>query len=146
QQAEEAWRRGGAFIPVENPTIKELLNRAAEELTKEKIEQKFPGQPRVQAVILRTVGDTYLGIGEYARAIDHLERANALCAAHQDPDKQLMSAIMNNQAIAYEAVGRVTEAIRLFERARDMRIATKGPDHGDTLINMHNLARAYRAA
>ena len=56
------------------PTIKELLDRAAAELTPEKIEQEFPQQPLVQAEILHTVGIAYLYVGDFAKAVAHLER------------------------------------------------------------------------
>src|SRR5262249_16357429 len=66
---------GGRFEAQESPTIKELLDRAADSLTADRIEAKFPRQPRVQAEILRTVGSTYLAVGDYDKAIDHLVRA-----------------------------------------------------------------------
>ena len=66
----------------ENPTIRELLDRAARELTPDKIEANFPNQPLVQAEILLTVGDTYRGIGEYERAIGFLQRSLALYQQH----------------------------------------------------------------
>ncbi|MGA2259293.1 MAG: serine/threonine-protein kinase, partial [Thermoguttaceae bacterium] len=61
----------------ENPTIRELLDRAAKELAPEKIDASFPNQPLVQAEILQTVGRTYLGVGGFKRAIDFLERSTA---------------------------------------------------------------------
>ena len=41
-----------------NPTIGELLDRAAVELSEAKIEANFPGQPLLQAELLFTVGNT----------------------------------------------------------------------------------------
>jgi serine/threonine protein kinase/tetratricopeptide (TPR) repeat protein len=146
QQADAAVRGGGAFKAVENPTIKELLNRAAAELAPGKIEQKFSGQPLVQAEILRTIGDTYLATGDYTPAIDHLERARALYAAHLSPDQSRTLAVLNDLAVAYSYVGRLQEAIHLYEKARDLQIAAHGRNHSDTLLTLNNLARAYRAA
>src|SRR4051794_38895141 len=51
-----------------NPTVRELLDRAAAELAPDKIEAQFPKQPLVQAEILQTIGNTYRGIGEYTPA------------------------------------------------------------------------------
>jgi hypothetical protein len=62
EQANAVLQLGGEFEARENPTIKDLLERAAAELTPTKIETKFPNQPQVQASILQTVGETYWGI------------------------------------------------------------------------------------
>jgi non-specific serine/threonine protein kinase/serine/threonine-protein kinase len=55
-----------------NPTIRELLDRAAEELTPDKIESNFPNEPLVQSGLLQTVGETYRGVGEFERAVGFL--------------------------------------------------------------------------
>src|SRR5256885_12453301 len=66
-----------------NPTIKELLDRAAAGLAPDKIESKFPGQPEVQASILKTVGLKYLGTGDYGGAVEFLVRASKLCRSEE---------------------------------------------------------------
>ena len=78
EQADAVRLSGGGFETTENPTIKELLDRAAAELMPGKIEAKFPRQPEVQASILQTVGATYRGVGEYAKAVDFLTRSSDL--------------------------------------------------------------------
>ena len=57
-----------------NPTIRELLDRAALGLAPETINASFPKQPRLQAELLQTIGDTYRGIGEYGQAEAFLSR------------------------------------------------------------------------
>src|SRR5262249_24905267 len=47
------------FKAVENPTIKDLLERAASELAPDRIELKFPKQLLVQAELLQTLGFSY---------------------------------------------------------------------------------------
>ena len=66
-QAELLRLTGGEFEAQENPTVKELLDRAAAELTADKIEEKFPNQPRVQAEILQTIGQCLPGRGRVRR-------------------------------------------------------------------------------
>jgi hypothetical protein len=61
-------RSGGKFETKANPSIQELLDRAAIEMAPDKIDQRFPGQPEVQASILETLGRSYLGIGEYEKS------------------------------------------------------------------------------
>jgi serine/threonine protein kinase/tetratricopeptide (TPR) repeat protein len=143
-QADAALRSGGSFDVLENPTIRDLLNRAAERLTPDKIDKRFPGKPLVQAEILRTLGNSYLVTGEYTRAIEHLERAQALYAAQLGANQSTTLSAGNDLALAYNAVGRLPEAIRLLEKARDGHEPTLGSNHRHTLITLHNLARAYR--
>ena len=76
EQAEAVRLAGGRFEAQENPTVRELLDRAAAGLAGDRIEAKFPKQPRVQAEILRTIGSAYLGVGEYEKAAAHLARAD----------------------------------------------------------------------
>ncbi len=72
-QADALLRVGGlAAEAKENPTIRELLDRASRELAEDRIEANFPQQPLVQAAILKTVGVTLMGVGEYERAIAFL--------------------------------------------------------------------------
>jgi serine/threonine protein kinase len=137
---------GGGFEAKENPTIKELLDRAAAGLAPGKIEAKFPGQREVQASILKTVGDTYRGIGEYGKAVEFLARASdayreALGADHRDS-----LATLNNLALAHKKAGQLPRAIELFERAQDAQVKTLGADDRDTLATLHNLALAYQEA
>jgi serine/threonine protein kinase len=142
-QADSLRLAGAGAEAVDNPTIRELLDRAAQQLTADKIEAKFPGQPLVQAQILQTVGDSYNGVGAYAKAIAHLERAAALRQTHLGPDHLDTLATLNNLAAAYVYAGKTTTAIALFEKVRDARSATLGPHHPYTLAALNNLALAY---
>jgi serine/threonine protein kinase len=145
-QADSLRLAGAGAGAVENPTIRELLDRAARGLTAEKIEAKFPRQPLVQAEILETVGHTYLGVGDYAKAIRHLQRAADLRRTHLGPDHADTLATLNNLALAYRDAGKTAAAIALLEQVRDANITKLGPDHPDTLATLNNLAGAYRSA
>jgi serine/threonine protein kinase len=126
-----------------NPTIRELLDRAAIELAQDKIEAQFPGQPLVQAEILKTVGAAYDGIGEYDLAIAHLERAQDLHVRELGPDHIDTLATLDSLARTYLDDGRSADAARLFGQVRDGRIAKLGLDHPETLASMNDLARCY---
>ena len=143
EQADAVRQAGGVFETTENPTIKELLNRAAAELIPEKIEAKFPQQPEVQASILQTVGAAYSGIGEYPKAVDFLTQSSdiyrhTLGANHPDTLTAL-----DHLAGAYFLAGRVAEAAALYEKVRDIRSNTLGANHPQTLNTLHGLAGAY---
>jgi tetratricopeptide (TPR) repeat protein len=127
----------------ENPTIRELLDRAAKELAPEKIDANFPNQPLVQAEILQTVGNTYDGVGEYERAIGFLQRSAALCRQNLAPDHQNTLASMNNLAAVYRDAGKRELALPLLEQTLKFQKAKLGPEHPDTLASMNYLAGVY---
>ena len=115
-QADTLLQAGGLSADTkENPTIRELLDRAAKELAPETINANFPSQPLVQAEILRTVGDTYCGVGEYERAIGFLERSVALSRQLLGPDHPETLTSKNNIASTYQAAGKLDLALPLFE-------------------------------
>jgi eukaryotic-like serine/threonine-protein kinase len=147
QQADALREAGGQTADAKyNPTVRELLDRAAAELVPEKIDAQFPNQPLVQAEILQTIGDTYTRIGEYAPAIGHLQRALDLRERQLPPDHPDTLATLHNLAVAYRDAGKQPEAVRLFEQVRDTRAVNLGPDHPDTLATLHDLAVAYHHA
>jgi serine/threonine protein kinase len=147
EQANLLLREGGSSAAAkENPTIRELLDRAAKELAPETIEANFPKQPLLQADILGTVGRTYLGVGEYQRSISLLERAAALCRAKLGPDHPDTLTRMNTLAVAYREAGKLDRALPLFGETLNLRKAKLGPNHPDTLASMNDLALAYYSA
>jgi eukaryotic-like serine/threonine-protein kinase len=86
-QANALLRAGGSAAEAkENPTIRELLDRAAKELAPDSIEANFPKEPLLQAELLQTVGFTYRGIGDYERTIEFLQRLATLRKQHLGPD------------------------------------------------------------
>jgi tetratricopeptide (TPR) repeat protein len=146
EQANTLLRAGGGFQAQENPTIKELLDRAAAELAPGKIEAKFPNQPAVQASILRTVGNSYGSIGAYAKAVEFLVRASDTYRRTAGADDRATLATLNNLAEAYQAAGRLAEAIALFEQVRDAQVIKLGADDRATLVALNSLAGAYQHA
>jgi len=150
RQAEPLWQSdrlrelGDEFEFVENPTVKELLDRAAVELTPNKIEAKFPKQPLVQAEILHSVGCAYRGVGEFAKSIAFLRRASEMDARlPRRLDKDRHSWLLD-LAAACSNGGKTGEAIRILEQVRDEQLATLGPTHVETLLTLFNLCSRYR--
>jgi hypothetical protein len=128
-----------------NLTIRDLLDRAATELTPEKIEANFPAQPLLQAEILQTMGNTYGGVGEYELAVSYLKRAAALRLLHLTSDDPSTLQTLVYLAGAYRKTGKPAEAIKLLERVRAVQETKLGPNHPDTLGTLDNLAGAYQA-
>jgi eukaryotic-like serine/threonine-protein kinase len=127
-----------------NPTIRELLDRAAKELAPEMIETNFSKQPLVQAAILHTVGTAYRNIGEANMAIEFLIRSAGLFGQHQGSDHPDTLTSMNDLALSYGDAGQLDMALPLFAEVLVLRKAKLGADHPHTLTSMSNLALAYR--
>ena len=126
-----------------NPTIQELLDRAAAELSEAKVEVNFPKQPLLQAEILLTLGDTYRGIGEAERAIGFLQRAVTIHTQQNGLEHQDTLKCMFALAWAYKQAGNLDTALSLMEETLQLRKTTLGPDHPDTLLSRNDLAAAY---
>jgi serine/threonine protein kinase/tetratricopeptide (TPR) repeat protein len=146
EQAEAVRLAGGRFEAQENPTVRELLDRAAAGLAGDRIEVKFPNQPRVQAEILHTIGATYLDVGEYEKAIAHLARARDRMTVARGPDHPDTLAILRTLARAYQGAGRTAAAISLLQQVRDTSVVRLGPDHPQTTATLGLLATAYLTA
>jgi tetratricopeptide (TPR) repeat protein len=127
----------------ENPTIRELLVRAAKELKPDRIEATFPKQPLLQAGFLTSVGSTYLEMGEYALAIGFLERAVELYKQQLGPVHTTTIHSMNCLVLAYCRMGRFPEAVPLAEHDYNANLKKYGPEDTGTLTLMHNLGRCY---
>jgi serine/threonine protein kinase len=73
------WEQANQFGPGHTPstevTVGELLDRAAEEFAPGKIEERFPGEPRVQIEILDTIGEALAVTGKSEQAI-HFAQAS----------------------------------------------------------------------
>ncbi len=78
RQADPNPLAGDEFEIKPNPTVRELLDRAAIHLTTKRIEQKFPGMPFVQAEVLHAVADAYWGVAEDERSRELIDRAVVL--------------------------------------------------------------------
>jgi len=143
-QADALRKGGGKSAELKpNPTVRELLDRAALELAPDKIEEQFPGQPLVQAEILKTIGEAYAAIGEYDSAISHLQRARDLQIRELSPDHLDTLATTDSLAKAYLDDRKLPEATRLFQRVLDARREKLGADDPQTLASMNELTRAY---
>ncbi|HEV3021884.1 MAG TPA: serine/threonine-protein kinase, partial [Pirellulales bacterium] len=146
EQADSLRHLGGRFKATENPTIKELLDRAAAELTPEKIDSNFPDQPEVQASILLTVGNTYRGIGHYQQAVEFLLRASQIFRETLGADHADALASLDGLGLAYLLDGKLPEAIELFEQILAARAKNPSDDQKETLATLNKLAYAHSLA
>ncbi len=127
-----------------NPTIRELLDRAASELDADHIEKHFPNQPLVQAEILQTVGVSYLQLGEYSKAIEILKRSMELFQRHRGIDHPRTLVSMGNLASAYMRAETPDLALPLVEQTLRLWKGKTHPSDSDMLEVMNELAAIYR--
>jgi serine/threonine protein kinase/tetratricopeptide (TPR) repeat protein len=132
---------GGGSAAPKNPTVKDLLNRAAIELEPDKIDAKFPGQQEVQAAILMTIGEAYYGTGDYGKAEEFATRASELYRGAIGEDNVSTVNSLYLLARAYREAGRVTQALELLERMRDGQVKRLGAESPQTLRTISELAQ-----
>jgi tetratricopeptide (TPR) repeat protein len=109
------------------------------------VAKSFAGQPLVEARLRRTLGQSYLYLGEPRTAAEQFEASRALYARHRGPDDPETLSSMHGLANSYRALGRYAESLKLDEATLARRQARLGPDHPDTLRSMHSLANSYDA-
>jgi eukaryotic-like serine/threonine-protein kinase len=107
------------------------------------IARSFRGQPLVEAHLRRTLGVSFLRLGELRFAKEQLEAARALDTEFRAPDDPDTLATLTDLANSYAALGRHTEAVKLREQTLTLVRAKLGPDHPETLTSMSNLAASY---
>ncbi len=119
-------------------TVEELLGRAAT-----RVAAKFENQPRIEAAILQTIGNSYRALGDYPAAQPHLERAleiNQRLLGEEHPDT-LSS--MNSLASLYTDQALYAKAEPLYTKTLEARRRVLGEEHLDTLETMNNLGALY---
>ena len=125
-----------------NPTINELLDRAAAQLTPDKIEVKFPKLPLVQAEVLKAVGDAYAGVSP-AKANEPLQRAIELYQKMLGPDDPRTLAARHSLGVALFLNRQDAEAQKQLAKVVADRTRVLGPAHADTFATRDFLGRTY---
>ncbi len=120
-------------------TVRELLDRAAT-----RIESRFSDQPLTESAIQLTLGNSYLALGEDARARQHLERSvelrrDLLGANHLDTLRALRSL-----GIAYLEQEQYDRARQTFQLAVDGFQSQRSAADPDVLTSRECLAMVYR--
>jgi serine/threonine protein kinase len=118
--------------------VRTALDRAAA-----RVEEKFRGQPLLEASIRQTIGTTYKDLGLFPEAQRQFERAvdlrsRALGERHADT-------LESSQGLAqvYRLQGKYADAERLYSKAHDGRARILGPEHKDTIDSADGLAQVY---
>jgi len=121
-------------------TVRDALDRAAAS-----IGPRFRGKPLVEAAIRRTIGESYLALGQFDSAIQQLRRAFDLFSQTRGPKDQETLALKGRLGEATWRGGNIQDGIALLSQTVDSLKSVEGADGDDTLSSIQNLADAYIA-
>ena len=119
-------------------TVEEVLGRAAA-----RIDGKFAQQPRVEAEIRLTIGDTYEALGDYTAAQPHLERAWEIGRTLLGDEHPGDARFMGNLGGLYVEQGKLAQAEPLLVRTLEVSRRGYGEEHPLTLEARLALALLY---
>jgi len=85
--------------------------------------------PRLEAQLESSLGRTYSIANDYARMLEHHQKALALRRRVFGEDDPLTANSYNNVAVAYHDLGRITESLAENRRALAIREKTLGREH-----------------
>ncbi len=124
--------------PDPNLKVRTALDRAAS-----KMEGRFPAQPSVEAAIQHTIGSTYLDLGLYPEAEQHLDRALRLRRQVLGENHSDTLVSMDRLAKAYDDQAKYGQGEPLRTRTLEIRRRMLGSLHPDTLKSMNSLASHF---
>jgi serine/threonine protein kinase/tetratricopeptide (TPR) repeat protein len=143
EQAEALRLSGDDFAVMPNPTVNELLDRAAAQLAPDRIEAKFPKLPSVQAEVLKTVGDAYYSLRQDEKGRELLKRAVELYRSARGADDPATLSARYKVGLIDLVQGRLDDAQALFESVRSDQVRVCGPHHRDTFTTRMGLGLVY---
>jgi eukaryotic-like serine/threonine-protein kinase len=114
--------------------LADRLDQAAAELDGETV-----GDPVMMARLQDRLGQSYLGLGHYDKAVPLFAKAVATRRAEYGEDDPRTLRSMSGLATAYHQSGKVKKAIELLEYVRDVQLRTIGPKNRDTLRTQNEL-------
>jgi tetratricopeptide (TPR) repeat protein len=115
-------------------TVREVFDQVAKD-----VGTKFADEPLLEAAIRHTLGTTYLGMGSYDAAYQHLSIAAKLRQEHLGKEHRDTLASMDALANSLHSLGKPAEAEQLFREALEIRQRVLGKEDRLTLETMYNL-------
>jgi len=106
--------------------------------------EELVGQPEVEAAIRRSIGNTYVSLGRYPDAREHLERVAALLGWPDSHEPEALSAAAN-LGVLYHRLGMHEESEELLQAVLELRVETMGEEHPSSLTSLNQLADLYFA-
>jgi len=123
----------------EEVAVADVLEQASARIASN---EELAGQPEIEAAIRRTIGDTYVSLGRYEDAREHLERAATLLGWPEARDREAMAAAAD-VGVLYHRLGLYAESGDLLRAVLEARVAALGEEHPDSLASLNHLADLY---
>jgi len=120
----------------EDVLVADVLEQASARISES---EELADQPAVEAAVRRTIADTYISLGRYEDARDHLERSVDLYGGTASEDPEALAATAE-LGVLYQQLGMVAEAETLIRRVLEIRVETLGEDHPSSLTSLNQLA------
>jgi serine/threonine protein kinase len=117
----------------------DLLDKASE-----KLQSEFKGDPLAQASILHSIGQSYMGLGEPAKAIPLFRKAMEIRRTHVPSPAVESVYSMTQLGNALIEDGQIQEGKAVHEETVKYSTETLGADHDATLTAQSKLADAFR--
>jgi eukaryotic-like serine/threonine-protein kinase len=121
-------------------TVRELLDRAAE-----RIETRFRDQPRTEAAVRLTVGESLAGLGEFGPADPHLRRAVELLEAELGSAAAETLNARRKLAWNCRAMANHAEARSILEEVLSIQVRASGPLDRETLRTQNVLSAVLQS-
>ncbi len=118
---------------------KDVLMRDVLDVASERVDQRFPDEPLVEAALRETLGDTYRRLGVEQEALHHLRLAVDLYVEHLGKDHPETELCQVRLAGLLQDTGELDEALSLAMPVYEKRLERYGPEHSETLTSMNNL-------
>ena len=99
-----------------------------------------------RAELLKSLGTSFRGLGEYRIAVEVAQQELELRKATSGPDHNSTITALRNLGINYRYAGEIQESLLTFEEELRLSILKFGPDDRSTLQSMNNLATSYNDA
>jgi serine/threonine protein kinase/tetratricopeptide (TPR) repeat protein len=138
EMADPAFQVRDEFPVDPDVKLRTLVDRA-----ERRVEERFRGQPEVEAAIRRTLASVFAGVGHFARAAEQFSKVRALQEETLGTDHPDTLMTLLSLAETLDSSGRREEALPLAEKAFQLLKSKVGEDDQRTLRAMSNLGATY---
>jgi eukaryotic-like serine/threonine-protein kinase len=107
------------------------------------VQDSFVQKPLIEASVRRTLGESFLMLGEPKTASEEFLKARAIYSKVLGKDDVETLRCSNNLVASYRAMHLAAEALKLGEEQLVSCTEILGPDHAEALASMQNLATIY---
>ena len=122
-------------------TLAEILDRSAADL-----QRRFKDDAETKAVLLKVIGQSYLGLGMYDKALPLLEQTLALRVATMGDQHEKTLHARLDLAYGYRGAFQYRKAISTFEAVRQQCLRLHGANSRHTLSAQIGLGSSHTAA